>query len=187
MPDPVALANLGCKNFNNLREPRIGVMLHYDESTNDTGAMAWFKDPECKVSYDFLVLDDGRYVQLIPDEKRAWHAGACKTSNPAKLNYSDANSAFLGISVATNSKTPSTQKQYDTVVWLIKRYFAKKGWPLTDTWRIVGHDTEAIFPNNGETPVHLRGKRGRKIDPTGPDKNKPILSVARVREAVAKP
>jgi N-acetyl-anhydromuramyl-L-alanine amidase AmpD len=185
MPEPKGHPPFGCKNFNNLKEPRIGVMLHYDDSTSDSGALAWFKDPECKVSYNYLVLDNGDYVPLLDEEKRAWHAGLCRTSSPARLRYNDANSAFLGISVATNGKIPATAAQLETVAWLTRRYFQKKGWPLSETWRIVGHDTEAVYGQNADVPVHLRGKRGRKIDPTGPKKDRPILSVAEVRKRVA--
>ena len=57
-----------------LREPRLGVMLHYDDSSNDASAVAWFTDSACRVSYDILVLADGTYVPIVPREKRAWHA-----------------------------------------------------------------------------------------------------------------
>src|SRR5262245_2136016 len=87
MPDPVARALTKCKNFNELKEPRRGVMLHYDDSSSDAGAVAWFTDPECQVSYNYLVLDDGSYVPIVPEGKRAWHAGVCKTSNSARLPY----------------------------------------------------------------------------------------------------
>ncbi|MBV9879050.1 MAG: N-acetylmuramoyl-L-alanine amidase [Gemmatirosa sp.] len=185
MSDPTARPLTKCKNFNALKEARRGVMLHYDDSSSDAGAVAWFTDPECKVSYNYLVLDDGAYVPIVPDGKRAWHAGVCKTSDPARLPYADANSAFVGIAVATNDKTPATPAQIETVVWLTRREFERNGWPLTDGWRIVGHDSEAIWPSDADTPVNLRGKRGRKIDPRGPDATRPILSTATVRARVA--
>jgi N-acetyl-anhydromuramyl-L-alanine amidase AmpD len=185
MPDPRAYPPLKCKNHNALLEPRVGVMLHYDESANDPAAMAWFTDPRCEVSYNVLVLDDGRYVLVVPEGRRAWHAGYCLTSDPKRLRYQDANSAFIGIAVATNDKTPATPEQIETVVWLVRRAFAKHGWARTHTWRIVGHDTQAIWPNKADVPKKLRGKRGRKIDPTGPRPSRPILSVEEVRERVA--
>jgi N-acetylmuramoyl-L-alanine amidase len=184
MPDPIAYPPLQCKNYNALLEPRLGVMLHYDESSTDAAAMAWFTDPRCEVSYNLLVLDDGRYVLVVPEERRAWHAGHCRSSNSTKLPYRDANSAFVGIAVATNGRTPATQAQLDTVVWLTQREFDKHGWPRTETWRIIGHDSEAIWPRKADVPRHLRGKRGRKIDPTGPNPDRPILSVKEVRARV---
>lgn len=184
MREPPARTVTKCKNFNNVREPRVGVMLHYDDSSSDEGAVAWFTDPACEVSYNYLVLDNGEYVPIIPEGKRAWHAGACKSSSP-KLKYKDANSAFVGIAVATNEKKPATPEQVDTVVWLTRREFLRNGWKLSESWRIVGHDAEAIYADKADIPPHLRGKRGRKIDPTGPNPARPILSADEVRRRVA--
>ncbi|MBW3630383.1 MAG: N-acetylmuramoyl-L-alanine amidase [Gemmatimonadetes bacterium] len=184
MPEPKARTLTGCRNFGALREPRIGVMLHYDDSSSDEGAVAWFTDDRCEVSYNYLVLDDGEYVPIVPEDKRAWHAGHCKSSAPNKLRYTDANSAFVAIAIATNAKKAATRPQLDTVVWLTRREFDRNGWPLTDTWRIVGHDQEAIYANKADVPKALRGKRGRKIDPTGPNPARPILSVELVRTRI---
>lgn len=153
-----------------LRDVRIGVMLHFDASGNDESAVDWFADPRCKVSYNKLVLDNGDYVVIAPDTARAWHAGKCRPSSP-RLRYSDANSAFYGISIASNEKVECTALQMLTAAALTREYFEKHQWPLTDTWRIVGHDTEA-WP------------RGRKSDPTGPFKLNPILSVENIRALV---
>lgn len=184
MREPTARPRTKCINFNDVREPRVGVMLHYDDSSSDEGAVAWFTDPACEVSYNYLVLDNGDYVPIIPEGKRAWHAGACKSSTP-KLRYKDANSAFIGIAVATNAKKPATPEQVETVIWLTRREFLRNGWKLSETWRVVGHDEESIYPDKADVPLKLRGKRGRKIDPIGPNPAKPILSTDEVRRRVA--
>ena len=80
--------------YNALREKRKGCMIHYDGSGSDLGAVQWFADPRCKVSYNLLGLDDGSYVRIAPDHARAWHAGRCRPSDPDRLHYGDANSAF---------------------------------------------------------------------------------------------
>lgn len=154
--------------YNQVKEARKGVMIHFDGSVSDVGAAEWFANPACKVSYQWLVLDDGSCVRIAPDEKRAYHAGKCSPSNPSKLNYKDANSAFYGVSAATNDVYQATALQMISIAFLCYKYFKKEGWPLTETWRITGHDAEA-------TP------RGRKMDPTGPDKKNPILSVEDIR------
>lgn len=153
-----------------LREPRLGVMLHYDDSKNDRGSVAWFGDPRCKVSYHWLVLDDGSYVGIAPLTARAWHAGVCRPSEP-RLQYGDANSAFVGIAAATDGNQEVTALQLLTIAVLTREVFAYEGWSLQDLWRIVGHDTEA-WP------------RGRKMDPTGPQARNAILSVTNVRQLV---
>lgn len=163
-----------------LREPRIGVMLHYDGSGTDEGAVAWFEHPECRVSYTILVLDDGTYVRIAPDTARAWHAGYCRTSDPERLPYEDANSAFYAISAATNAARDVTPLQTLAIAELVRRWFFLERWDTKETWRIVGHSSEAIFG-----PGHPRaGERGRKTDPEGADPRNPILSVDDVRSLV---
>ncbi len=160
-------------NYSALRDERIGVMLHYDASGSDAGAVAWFGDERCHVSYQQLVLDDGTFVRIAPDDKRAWHAGRCKTSDPDRLKYKDANSALYGIAIASSGKHGVEPLQLLTTAFLTRRYFELNGWLPGDTWRIVGHNTEA-------TP------RGRKTDPEGSDPKNPILSVDHIRQLVGR-
>lgn len=155
-----------------LRDERMGVMLHYDASGSDRTSVAWFADPRCRVSYNLLVLDGGEYVRIAPDSARAWHAGRCRTSDPDRLPYTDANSAFYGIAIASSGKEAVTPVQLFTVVALCRRYFKQHSWSLHQTWRVVSHRTEAINKD---------GSRGRKTDPEGADLKNPILSAGHVR------
>jgi hypothetical protein len=165
-------------NYGKLREPRIGVMLHYDGSTSDAGAIAWLlRDERCKVSYTDIVTDDGKITHVAPRNARAWHAGACKPSHP-RFKYRDANSAFYGLSVACGGLDIATKPQILGVVTTILEYFAIEGWSLNDIWRITDHEAEA-WP------------RRRKVDIWG-DKEKrskaglivPVLDIDTVREDV---
>lgn len=158
-----------CDQHNELREPRQGVMLHYDESLSDRGGLAWFFDPACKVSYDFWISRKGEIYRLVPMARRAWHAGACR---PAKgYKYADANSAFVGVSIAANRSEQATKEQRMAVVWLCEALGRNNGWPLENPTWITGHNAQA-WP------------RGRKVDPEGPDKKRPVLSVEEMRYAV---
>jgi len=155
-------------NWNDLREPRQGVLLHYDGSRSDAGAVAWLtKDPRCRVSYHWLILDDGHSVLIAPPSKRAWHAGVCLPSIP-QLTYKDANSAFYGIAIAATDGDRATQAQIAKVLELCRWCFLKEGWPLQETWRIRGHFEEA-WP------------RGRKHDPKGSGPI-PVLDVQLIRD-----
>lgn len=178
---------INCRNFNELKEPRIGVMIHFDDSGDDQGAMAWFESKQCKVSYNYLVLDNGSYVIIAPDDKRAWHAGVCSPSS-GQLPYHDANSAFVGIAAATNTSVRATPEQHFTIAWLARRLFGKYRWDLTESWRITGHDAEAVYPRLLESgkPNPKAGQRGRKIDPTGFDREDPIVSMTRIREYITR-
>ena len=151
-----------------LRDRRMGVMLHFDESTSDAGGLAWFADPRCEVSYQDLIVDDGIIYEIAPRTARAYHSGVCRSSDPKRLPYTDANSAFYGVSVATNRTTAATAWQLLAAAARTRYYFDLEGWDVRETWRIVGHETEA-WP------------RGRKIDPSGPAPKNPILSVEDVR------
>ena len=163
-----------------LREPRVGIMLHFDGSGTDEAAMAWFADPACYVSYHVLALDNGSLVRIAPDDARAWHAGYCRTSDPERLPYQDANSAFYGIAAATNGSTDVTTLQTLAIAQQCRSWFQAEGWDPTETWRIVGHRTEAVFgPNHPKA-----GQRGRRSDPEGADLNNPILAIADVRSLV---
>lgn len=157
------------------REPRVGVMLHYDASASDLGAIAWFQNPGSRnVGYHLLVLDDGSFVRLTPDDARAWHAGVCRTSPELAargVTYRDANSAFIGISIAATDGDRATPVQLVGVAGLAAEVFDREGWDRSEVWRIVGHDTEA-WP------------RGRKIDPTGSDPSRPVMAVEDVRRLV---
>lgn len=169
-------------NQNAQREPVIGVALHYTGGSF-AGSVAWCRDPKSKVSYHVIIGPTaGQRTVLVPLDKRAWHMGVCRSSDPARLPYNDANSAFIGIAAATGKNpVPATAWQFDAIVAECRHVFQHFGWPLTETWRIVGHASEAVYPEGHR----LAGQYGRKPDPEGPNPQAPILSVAAVRAALA--
>ena len=170
---PTLIDEIPNGQYGTLREDRIGVMLHFDGSGSDHGSVQWFKDPRCHVSYNLLVLDDGSYARIAPDSARAWHAGRCRPSDPGRLNYGDANSAFFGLAIASSGKHDVTPLQMLTTALLCRIYFEKQHWDLEETWRIVSHSSEAWG-------------RGRKTDPEGADPKNPILSVDDIRQLLPK-
>ncbi len=149
-----------------LTQPRYGVMLHYTAGTDLSGLEWLLFDPACKVSYNWLVLDDGTVVSVAPKEARAYHAGVCRPSDHAH-DYEDANSAFYGIAIAADDGDRVTVKQLAMVVELIAGLFREHQWPIEHLpFRLTGHQDEA-WP------------RGRKHDPGE------VMPVALVRERVA--
>jgi N-acetyl-anhydromuramyl-L-alanine amidase AmpD len=93
-----------------LMAPRGGIMLHYDDSSRDDWALAWFSDPRCTNGYTWLVLDDGRVVELADPAMRTPHAGPCRTPQ--------ANSRYYGIAAATNGLVPATELQLAAIARL---------------------------------------------------------------------
>jgi N-acetyl-anhydromuramyl-L-alanine amidase AmpD len=157
---------------------REGVMIHFDDSTEDKWAIAWFRDPACKVSYNRLYLDNGDVASICSMTRRAYHAGLCLGGN--------ANSRYYGLSAATDARHPVTQKQFESMVKDATLLFRYHGWRKEDvTSRIVGHDEKAIFGPENTSNKKLWGKLGRKIDPTGLDKTHPIINIQGFRAAVA--
>lgn len=150
-------------------EMRQGIALHYDASSTDAGAVSWFKDPRCRVSYNYLVLDDGSYVEIAPVSGGAWHVGRSRPS--ARFDYRSGNRALWGIAVSTNDRVDATLWQHLTVAHLCRVLFAVAGWDTDEVWRITTHAAEAA-------------PRGRKVDPIGNDPDNPILNVDDVRRLV---
>lgn len=51
------------------------VVLHYTGMQSGEAALARMRDPEAKVSAHWMIEEDGRVFRLVPEERRAWHAG----------------------------------------------------------------------------------------------------------------
>lgn len=165
--------------YKTLATPRFGVMIHYDESMSDTGGLGWFSDPKCEVSYNRYYWDNGDVHSIADDDWAAWHAGACRHTN--------ANSAFYGLSAATNSKNIATKKCVEKMIEETARIFKMHKWGAEAVMeRIQGHDQQAIF-TKGNTPKYpnLWNRLGRKSDPTGPNPKVPVIDMTNFRILVA--
>ena len=130
--------------WEDLEQPRMGVMLHYTAGTDLSGVQWLLFDPKCKVSYNWLVLD-GTVVSVAPKEARAYHAGVCRPSAQfAAHPYHDANSAFYGIAIAAEPGDVATAKQLAMVVDLVADLFREHQWtPEQVRWRLTDHEAEA--------------------------------------------
>jgi N-acetylmuramoyl-L-alanine amidase len=71
------------------------IVLHYTgmEVTHD--ALNRLCDSKARVSSHYLVYENGRILQLVPEARRAWHAGASSWQG-----HSDINSRSIGIEIA---------------------------------------------------------------------------------------
>jgi N-acetylmuramoyl-L-alanine amidase len=70
------------------------LVLHYTGMGSAERALRWLTTPESKVSAHYLIDDDGRIVQMAPEERRAWHAGASRWAGET-----DINSASIGVEI----------------------------------------------------------------------------------------
>ena len=160
--------------------PRGGVMLHYDDSSRDDWAVEWFSDPRCTNGYTWLVLDDGRVIELADPAMRTPHAGPCVTKN--------ANSTYYGIAAATNGKTLATPAQLQAIVECVDAVWAFHKWPAANASScIVGHDAQAVWTAAYTKNRALWGRVGRKVDPTGTRGDRvPIIDVSTIRELISR-
>ncbi|HCI62875.1 MAG TPA: N-acetylmuramoyl-L-alanine amidase, partial [Erythrobacter sp.] len=62
-------------NHNERTMPIQMVVIHYTEMQDKGFAIERLCDPEAQVSAHYLIGEQGEVVRLVPEEKRAWHAG----------------------------------------------------------------------------------------------------------------
>lgn len=70
------------------------IVLHYTGMPDAEGAIARLCGAGTDVSAHYIVLEDGRVVQTVPESKRAWHAGASFWAGE-----DDINSCSIGIEI----------------------------------------------------------------------------------------
>ena len=62
-------------NYDERNAPVSMVVLHYTEMEGADAAIERLTDPEAKVSAHYIISEAGEVTRLVPEEKRAWHAG----------------------------------------------------------------------------------------------------------------
>ncbi len=122
------------------------ILLHYTGMGTAEGALDWLCRAESQVSSHYFVFEDGRVVQLVPEERRAWHAGKSLWRDEA-----DINSLSIGIDIA-NAGHPGglpdfPDAQVEAVIELCRD--CGQRWAIAPE-RVLGHSDVA--------PV-------RKVDP----------------------
>jgi N-acetylmuramoyl-L-alanine amidase len=67
-------------------QPVDTLVLHYTGMQTGAAALARLRDPGAKVSSHYLVEEDGAVFRLVPEDRRAWHAGVSHWRGRAGLN-----------------------------------------------------------------------------------------------------
>ncbi|MGH6997147.1 MAG: N-acetylmuramoyl-L-alanine amidase, partial [Phenylobacterium sp.] len=73
-------------NFNERTVPPDIIVLHYTGMKTGPEALERLCDEEAKVSSHYLVEEDGRVFRLVPEERRAWHAGVSFWKGESDIN-----------------------------------------------------------------------------------------------------
>jgi N-acetylmuramoyl-L-alanine amidase len=89
--DVIPSPNFGDRNKGRLPDM---ILLHYTGMPDVEGALAKLCSAGTDVSAHYVVLEDGRIVQCVPETKRAWHAGVASWAGEE-----DINSCSIGIEI----------------------------------------------------------------------------------------
>ncbi|MSQ86869.1 MAG: N-acetylmuramoyl-L-alanine amidase [Alphaproteobacteria bacterium] len=122
------------------------VVLHYTGMATAEQALARLTDPLAQVSAHYLINDEGEIFHLVPEDRRAWHAGVSYWQGRRDLN-----SLSIGIEITNPGHDCGyrafPQTQIDAVRDLVKDILARH---MLNADAVIGHSD--IAP-------------GRKIDP----------------------
>lgn len=67
-------------------EPVDTIVLHYTGMRDARAALERLRDPEAHVSAHYVVEEDGTVWRLVPEDRRAWHAGVSHWRGRTGLN-----------------------------------------------------------------------------------------------------
>lgn len=71
------------------------LLLHYTGMADEGQALQWLCNPASSVSAHYFVFGNGHVLQLVPEARRAWHAGVSHWQGET-----DINSCSIGIEIA---------------------------------------------------------------------------------------
>ncbi|HEY5411132.1 MAG TPA: N-acetylmuramoyl-L-alanine amidase [Caulobacteraceae bacterium] len=136
-------------NFDARRGPPDMLVLHYTGMRTGEAALERLRDAEAKVSAHYLVEEDGRVFRLVPEERRAWHAGV-----GAWQGDKDCNGVSIGVEMVNPGHEfgyrPFPQAQIAAVIALASDIRSR--WTIPDD-RIVAHSD--IAPERKQDPGEL--------------------------------
>ncbi len=125
------------------------VVLHYTGMADAASAISRLVDPEAKVSCHYLIAEDGQILRMVPEERRAWHAGQSWWRG-----LTDINSASIGIEIVNPGHEfgyrPFPEEQIDALVPLLADIKARHG---ITRGNIVGHSD--VAPLRKQDPGEL--------------------------------
>jgi N-acetylmuramoyl-L-alanine amidase len=130
--------------------PRIDMLvLHYTGMQSAAAALDRLVDPAARVSAHYLVEEDGAVWRLVPEERRAFHAGLS-----CWCGETDLNRVSIGIEIVNPGHEwgyrPFPPEQMRSVVELCRAILARHPIPPD---RVVGHSD--IAPERKSDPGEL--------------------------------
>jgi len=136
-------------NFDARVVPPDMLILHYTGMPTGEAALARLRDPAANVSAHYLVEEDGRVFALVPEERRAWHAGVSFWKGER-----DINGRSIGIEIVNPGHEfgyrPFPAPQIEAVIGLVGEIRGR--WEIADA-RILAHSD--VAPSRKEDPGEL--------------------------------
>lgn len=136
-------------NFDARVRPPDMILLHYTGMPTGEAALARLRDPDAKVSAHYVVEEDGRVFSLVPEERRAWHAGRSFWKGER-----DINGCSIGVEIVNPGHEfgyrPFPDAQIAAVIELVAAIRGR--WDVPDA-RIIGHAD--VAPDRKEDPGEL--------------------------------
>jgi N-acetylmuramoyl-L-alanine amidase len=126
-------------NFDERNQPITMLVLHYTGMQDAAAAIAQLTSAEAKVSCHYVVAEDGQVLRLVPEEKRAWHAGRSHWRG-----ITDVNSASIGIEIVNPGHEwgyrPFPEVQMEALIPLVAEIVERHG---IEPANVVGHSDVA--------------------------------------------
>ncbi|MDB5649395.1 MAG: N-acetylmuramoyl-L-alanine amidase [Hyphomicrobiales bacterium] len=102
------------------------IVLHYTGMTSGAEALGRLCNPVAEVSCHYFVWEDGGILQLVPEARRAWHAGVASWAGETDLN-----SRSIGIEIVNpgheGGAPPFPSEQITAVAELCADLIARHG------------------------------------------------------------
>ena len=170
-------------NFNDRALPVSMCVLHYTEMKPVETALEKLTSPEGGVSAHYLITEEGEVIQLVSEEKRAWHAGASYWRG-----IKDVNSASIGIELDhpghAGGYRDFSEAQFEALVPLVARIVKDHDIPRAN---VVGHsdvaplrkiDPGELFPWDRLAEYGLCLPRPAKLEQVDPFHNEGAFILA---------
>jgi N-acetylmuramoyl-L-alanine amidase len=123
------------------------VILHYTAMESAEAALDRLRDRQAEVSAHYLIAEDGRLWRLVPEDRRAWHAGGASWGGADDLN-----SRSIGIELANGGDAPFAAPQMAALEALLADILARHA---IHPARVLGH--QCVAPERKQDP-------GRRFD-----------------------
>lgn len=127
-------------------QPNI-LLMHYTGMETGRAALERLSDPSSKVSVHYVVDEDGSVTALVPEDKRAWHAGLSYW-----MGEDDINSYSIGIEIVNPGHEfgyrPFPQVQMESVLRLSREIMSRHS-----IYHVLGHSD--VAPERKKDPGEL--------------------------------